>query len=204
MPLQKESGPGLLLGWRRRRGGRSGRLGERAEEGDLGAGVFRGEGDGANLIAAFADEGDVLIGNLGVAEGWGKLLRAAVLAREFRAQVLEIPVGDEFAGRVRVVSAGHDLGPIVIERDVRVRRAAKHQRRGRINGQAGADFPGLFNAEFAERSAYGGFVTAGAESERIDHARGHQQGAAKKNREAARHGDHHEEKRFGRRSSIGS
>src|SRR2546426_1208862 len=30
-------------GWRRRRGGRGGRFGERAEEGDLGAGVFRGE-----------------------------------------------------------------------------------------------------------------------------------------------------------------
>src|SRR2546421_4875103 len=57
-PLQRKR-PGLLLGWRRRREGRSGRLGERAEEGDLGAGVFRGEGDGANLIAAFADESDI-------------------------------------------------------------------------------------------------------------------------------------------------
>src|ERR1700731_5233184 len=88
-PCKGEGGLRVLLGWRRRLGGGGGRLGERAEEGDLGAGVFRGEGDGANLVAAFADEGDVVIGNAGVAEGFGEFLGAALLAREFGAHVLE-------------------------------------------------------------------------------------------------------------------
>jgi len=51
----------MLLGWRLWRGGRGWGLGGRAEEGDPGAGVFRREGDDANLVAAFAEEGDVVI-----------------------------------------------------------------------------------------------------------------------------------------------
>jgi len=49
--------------------------------------------------------------------------------------------------------AGDDLGPIVIERECTAAEAGKHKSRRRIDGQAGANFPGLFNAEFAERSA---------------------------------------------------
>jgi len=61
----------VLLSWRLLRRGRGWRLGVRAQEGDLGTRVFRRERDDANLVAAFANERDVIIGNVGVAEGFG-------------------------------------------------------------------------------------------------------------------------------------
>src|SRR5713226_261737 len=64
--LGTNGGQRMLLGWRLWRGGRGWGLGGRAEEGDPGAGVFRREGDDANLVAAFAEEGDVVIGDVGV------------------------------------------------------------------------------------------------------------------------------------------
>jgi hypothetical protein len=58
------------LGWRRRGWGGGWELGVGAE-GDPGADFVEGEGDDAHLVAAFANEGDVVIGNAGVAEGLG-------------------------------------------------------------------------------------------------------------------------------------
>jgi len=60
----------FLLGWwLRRRRGRG--LGIGAQESYLSAHFVEGQRDNANLIAAFADEGNIIIGNMRVAEGFG-------------------------------------------------------------------------------------------------------------------------------------
>src|ERR1700674_4270139 len=115
--------PIVLLRWCLRREGRRWRFVVRAQECDLGAHFIERECDNAKLLAAFPDERDVVIGDVRVAEGFGQFFGTAVLAYEFRAQVLEIPGNDVFARRVRMIGAGENLGLIVVEREVRGRRA---------------------------------------------------------------------------------